>query len=139
MTDEAPITVTLKADGGAPWVVIRGNTANDIKTTIDQLADTGTLGEIVVNNAAFAAVFNTNHGLKGVPERVEHPAPTGPTSPAPRASAAPAPAVVGPVCQHGQMQFRTGVSKKTNKAWKAWMCPTASGTPGQCEPQFIYD
>jgi hypothetical protein len=40
-----------------------------------------------------------------------------------------------PNCAHGPMTARSGSSAKG--PWKAWMCPTAKGTPGQCAPNFL--
>jgi hypothetical protein len=40
-----------------------------------------------------------------------------------------------PNCAHGPMTARSGASAKG--PWKAWMCPTAKGTPGQCAPNFL--
>lgn len=37
-----------------------------------------------------------------------------------------------PQCAHGAMTPRSGT--KNGKAWSAHFCPTAKGTPGQCEP-----
>lgn len=43
----------------------------------------------------------------------------------------------GEACQHGAKVFRSGVSAKNGKEWKAWMCPAKSADPTQCDPQFI--
>lgn len=41
-----------------------------------------------------------------------------------------------PKCAHGDRQYRQ--DKNTNPPkWRAWMCPTPKGTPGQCEPEWI--
>jgi len=40
-----------------------------------------------------------------------------------------------PNCAHGPMTARSGASAKG--PWKAWMCPTPKGTPGQCAPNFL--
>ena len=40
-----------------------------------------------------------------------------------------------PNCAHGPMTARSGSSAKG--PWKAWMCPTPKGTPGQCAPNFL--
>lgn len=45
------------------------------------------------------------------------------------------PAQGGRTCQHGPMVFREGNGAKG--PWKGFFCPTAKGTPGQCQPQFI--
>ena len=38
-------------------------------------------------------------------------------------------------CKHGPMTKRSGASAKG--PWKAYMCPTAKGTPDQCDPTFL--
>lgn len=48
-----------------------------------------------------------------------------------------APAASGPTCKHGAMTYKEGVSAKTGKPWKAWMCPSPKGTPDQCPADFI--
>lgn len=61
------------------------------------------------------------------------------TAPPPAAPAwgppTPAQPVAAPQCQHGARVARTGNSAKG--PWRAWMCPTPKGTPGQCEPQWV--
>lgn len=52
-------------------------------------------------------------------------------------TAAPVQASSSPTCKHGAMTYREGVSSKTGKAWKAWMCPAPKGTPDQCPADFI--
>lgn len=47
------------------------------------------------------------------------------------------PVASGPTCKHGAMTFKEGVSQKTGKPWKAWMCPSPKGTPDQCPADFI--
>jgi hypothetical protein len=45
---------------------------------------------------------------------------------------------VGPTgksCKHGVMSQRTGSGAKG--PWKAYMCPSAKGTPDQCEPVWL--
>lgn len=50
------------------------------------------------------------------------------------AQPAPAPQA-GPSCQHGPRTARKGNGSKGE--WRAWMCPTPKGTPGQCEPEWV--
>ena len=50
--------------------------------------------------------------------------------------AAPAqPAAGEKFCVHGKMTYREGVGAKG--PWKAFFCPTAKGTPNQCQAEFI--
>ena len=56
-------------------------------------------------------------------------------APAPGFDANPFASATVPNCAHGPMTARSGSSAKG--PWKAWMCPTAKGTPGQCAPNFL--
>lgn len=40
-----------------------------------------------------------------------------------------------PQCQHGPRTPRSGNGAKG--PWRAYMCPTPKGTPGQCEPDWV--
>ena len=62
--------------------------------------------------------------------------PTPPVAATPAApDANPFASATVPNCAHGPMTARSGTSAKG--PWKAWMCPTAKGTPGQCAPNFL--
>jgi hypothetical protein len=63
------------------------------------------------------------------------PAATAPQAWEEPAPAAPFQSATVPNCAHGPMTARSGTSAKG--PWKAWMCPTAKGTPGQCAPNFL--
>jgi hypothetical protein len=60
---------------------------------------------------------------------------------APQAPAAPA-QYAAPVqtpdghCKHGELVWRES-KPGAPKAWKGWFCPSAKGTPDQCEPKFV--
>jgi len=73
------------------------------------------------HEAAPAAPVTT---IPAAPKAWEEPAP-----------AAPFQSATVPNCAHGPMTARSGTSAKG--PWKAWMCPTAKGTPGQCSPNFL--
>jgi hypothetical protein len=79
-----------------------------------------------VGNAAPLAPF---HEAAPTPPVTVAPAPTQGFDANPFASA------TVPNCAHGPMTARSGSSAKG--PWKAWMCPTAKGTPGQCAPNFL--
>lgn len=40
-----------------------------------------------------------------------------------------------PSCKHGTRKHKAGAGAKG--PWQAWMCPSAKGTPDQCEPIWI--
>jgi hypothetical protein len=39
-------------------------------------------------------------------------------------------------CKHGLLVWRES-KPEAPKAWKGWFCPSAKGTPDQCEPKFL--
>lgn len=62
------------------------------------------------------------------------PAPTGwgqPAAPVTQGFGAPS----QPICAHGVRTAKSG-NGKTGE-WRAWMCPTPKGTPGQCDPIWV--
>jgi hypothetical protein len=79
-----------------------------------------------VGNAAPLAPFH---------EAAPTPVAAIPAAPAPGFDANPFASATVPNCAHGPMTARSGTSAKG--PWKAWMCPTAKGTPGQCAPNFL--
>lgn len=46
-----------------------------------------------------------------------------------------APSTPSPSCKHGTRKHKGGQGAKG--PWQAWMCPSAKGTPDQCEPIWI--
>jgi hypothetical protein len=46
-----------------------------------------------------------------------------------------APNTPSPSCKHGTRKHKGGQGAKG--PWQAWMCPSAKGTPDQCEPLWI--
>lgn len=74
MSDEAPITVTLKLEGaGAPWLVLRSNDPNQAQQQLDAIA-AGGLGDAMARaESALQAAYNVNKTLGGVTQQ----APTG--------------------------------------------------------------
>jgi len=42
-----------------------------------------------------------------------------------------------PLCSHGRMLWKSGISAKTNNAYKGWVCPNKDKP--QCPPQWIKD
>jgi len=128
---EGKVTVTLKGGAGfnAPWVVIHGSTVND---ALGQLSDT----ELP------ALLEKAQKASKYFGDKAETPTPTPAAQGAsqtqsgqPAASAAGTGGAVK-FCKHGQMTPKSGVSKKTGKAWSGFFCPTPQGTADQCDPQF---
>lgn len=132
------VRITLKSGSAydVPWI-----TADfpSIDAAYDTLVDgerqkkLATIFEIAGRaNAKFVELVT---GSKAAPVNVS----SGQTQPAstPPAGAQSAPDGTTRSCKHGEMQFRSGFSAKTNKAWSAFMCPTPKGTPDQCSAEWI--
>lgn len=149
------IGVTLKAGPGydAPWVVIRGDSAEDVLTTIKDVNDAGLLLAVRIASQAFQAQVSGSPeqaaaavlGATPVPDTAS-PAGTGqPVSPAPGAPAgtgvgnypAPAPpsnqfqnqqlpAALAPACPTcgGPTKMLTD-GKNNPPQWKGWFCQNA--------------
>lgn len=66
---------------------------------------------------------------------VQAPPVAAPTWGAPPPPAASFQQAAVPQCQHGPRTARSGNGAKG--PWRAWMCPTPKGTPGQCEPDWV--
>lgn len=135
-------TITLKAGQhyDAPWIVVRAETTPDLLNRLESLGQSGVIAKTVEVAAELQGVYAAAKGLPAAPVAVEV-APTAvvasPTTPAPLTLVpqAPVAAPTGPVCQHGPMVWRES-KPGAAKPWRAFMCPTEKGTPGQCEPQW---
>ena len=132
------VTVTLK--GGTsfdkPWVVIH---AEDIPDALDNLKHPSIkellfaaqkAGQFFVGQGSGAAAPGPQNGNQGAvqPQQLPTGQPQGSTE---RPSDVPA-----QYCDHGEMVWKSGFSKKNGKAWKAHMCRAPQGAV-QCEPKFV--
>lgn len=130
--DPDGITLTFKGGSGfdAPWIVIH---ASDLDGAEDYFTDENkarlaslmknvqSAGEYFVSQAPAGKSQGGGGQAQGGGQRQpQQQAPNGETK----------------YCKHGEMQFKTGVSK-AGKAWKGFFCPTPKGTPDQCDAQFI--
>lgn len=89
MTNEAPITTTLKAPGANnPWMVIRSENLVQLKQQTMEIVNSGIFADLANAQEALAAAFNVGAILGGSP--INPPQDTGAfTPPAPAAPAAP--------------------------------------------------
>lgn len=125
---EGKVTVTLKGGAGfdAPWIVVHADNAED---ALEQLNDKA-LGALIARTKEVAAYFSGGNGnttqrpaqsqQQGQQRPPQQQAPNGETK----------------TCQHGEMVFRSGVSKSSGKPYKGFFCPS-SDRNDQCKPQFI--
>lgn len=91
MSNEAPLTTTLKAPGAnSPWVVIRSENTSQLNAQLSEIQANGTFATLANANEAFAAHFTVGAVLGARP--LNAPQDTGAfTDPVPSGLAAPAP------------------------------------------------
>jgi len=144
MSDETgttAFTVTLKAGlhYDAPWVVVRGETTEQLLELLDALGKTGVVAKTVETATELQGVYAAAKGLPATPVAVEV-APTAvvafPTTSVqyPNVLQVQAAAQNVHLCPHGTMVPRSGT--KNGRYWSGWFCPTPQGTPDQCSPSF---
>ena len=137
----AAFTVTLKAGlhFDCPWVVVRGETTEELLELLDALGKSGAVAKTVEVSLELQGVYAAAKGLPAAPVAVEV-APTAiaptPTTPVqyPNVLQVQAAAQNVHLCTHGTMVPRSGT--KNGRYWSGWFCPTPQNTPGQCSPQF---
>lgn len=131
------VTVTLKADGSAPWIVIHAATTDEahailgeVYSGVQSLAQhAATAGAVLTNEwVAEKTRQQASNPVAAVQQAVQGQVVQQPQ--AAQQGAFP----VTPRCTHGDMVRREGTSAKG--PWGAFFCPTPKGTPGQCDPIF---
>lgn len=129
MSDDWSIQVSPKTHAGT-LVNIRGNDAEDISLGLSIVG--GLAGDI----AAVEALLNGASTVQAVMSTpVVAPTPIH-TQPGGNPVATGAPPAAGKPCPHGNFVFRSGVSKKTGKAYGGWFCPAPMGAHDQCPAEF---
>lgn len=126
---EGKVTVTLKGGEGfaAPWVVIHAENAQD---ALEQLNDKN-MGELLKRVRQVSDFFVQSGGNASQRQSQNQPAQQSQRPPQQQA-----PNGETKTCQHGEMVFRSGVSKASGKPYKGFFCPS-SDRNDQCKPQFI--
>lgn len=133
MSSEAPFSLTVKIHGDL--YTVRGDSwpqFNDNLTSA--LLEIGRVSEYILAAHAVNALAVDQPAPASPPANTWEPAPQqGP----PPVWAQPAQDTTppAPTCVHGPRKYVTGSGAKG--PWKAWMCPTPKGTPGQCAPEWI--
>lgn len=143
MSNEAPITTTLKAPGAnAPWVVIRSENTSQLNAQLAEIQANGTFATLANANEAFSAHFTVGAVLGAKPlnapqdtgafaapapqqpvyeqpvQQYQAPAPVQQQQYAPPAQAAPPGA---PLVQGQPAKLVSGSSAKGQ--WQAWADP----------------
>lgn len=149
MTEEAPLTTTLKLPGAAaPWIVVRSNNAVQLQQQLAELEAGTVFADIGRVQTAFEAQFNVGHimGGRGVapaqdtgafapqapaPQPVEAPQPAYQQAPAQQYQQAPQPpqqAYQPPAQVPGApmicgMPAKLVEGAKNGRKWQAWADP----------------
>lgn len=135
------VTITLKADGQAPWIVVHAANAEEAHQILGAVYTGG--AQSLAEHAAAASAALTNAWVEEKKrQQPGQPAATAArvldgqvqqtqVAPAQEAGFGGTPSVS---CIHGERVHRTGSTAKG--PWEALFCPTAKGTTGQCAPLF---
>jgi hypothetical protein len=144
LTDEAPLTTTLKAPGAnAPWVVIRSQNTVQLAQQLAELQANTTFADLARANEAFTAHFTVGGilGARGVdapqntgafapapeqaPEQQQYQAPAAQYAPpAPQQQYAPAPAASTPGAPMvAGMPAKLVSGSSARGPWQAWADP----------------
>lgn len=127
MTNEAPITTTLKAPGAnAPWMVIRSENTAQLNAQLSEIQANGTFATLANANEAFAAHFTVGSVLGAKP--VDAPQNTGAFTY--QAEAAPVP-VAAPTQQELFAQFMAAQESGGLPQAAPAAAPTAPATAAQ--------
>jgi hypothetical protein len=145
MSSESNYSITVKVGPRGDLLTVRGDTSNEFQQHLSNLLLSATLLQNIEEFIGLAVVPQGHPDAGAAPYQAAAQAVTQafPTAQVqPNTAPTPPPAQPGiveqagtPVCQHGPKVWREGVSSKG--PWKAWMCPSPKGTPGQCPPDFI--
>jgi hypothetical protein len=134
---DAKVSVTLKAGGEPPWVVLYGDNPVDAVALIQGATSQNLYAEAVAASqllqGSYLAVQNGTPAAAAPPQGAPNygaPAGVPPTAsaPGPSATAPPADALF---CPHGQRTKRSGTSARG--PWTAHFCPLPKGNPSQCD------
>lgn len=130
--DSGKVVVTFKGGTGfdAPWIVIH---AADLKDSYDQVTGDNAvlLARLMEQVQAAGKYFSGTSPEKGRPTSS---APSKQRKPAPQ-EAQGAPNGMTRHCVHGEMNFKSGVSRKGN-AYSGFFCPSEV-RGSECKPHFL--
>lgn len=129
------LTVTLKADGSAPWIVVHADSREEADSLLQSVYSGG---QNLAEHASAASAVLT---LAWSEEKKRHATPGAAVQAVANSvggtvqqeQAAPAAGLQSPPsCKHGERVHRSGQGAKG--PWEAYFCPTEKGTIGQCDP-----
>jgi hypothetical protein len=125
MAEDYKLQVSYKIPGDA-MINIRANTADELSVLLEGIGDFATqisaVQKLVVGAATTVPLSTSSTTLNTEPPRSSAPPQATPPS-----------AGAGPLCQHGQRKFKSGISSKTGNPYSMWVCPMPQGAD-QCKP-----
>ena len=125
MADDYKLQVSYKT-GTGDLINIRANTVDELSVLLEGIGDFATqiaaVQKLVVGASATAPLSTPSSTLNTEPPRSSAPPQATPPS-----------AGAGPICQHGQRKFKSGISSKTGNPYSMWVCPMPQGAD-QCKP-----
>ena len=131
------LTIKAGVSYGAPWLVSEALSTNEISELAKEADKSKLVADFLVGMATYATEQAVSKGLTA-PVDTSKPQASGGSSGggSSQPSQQSAPGGETRTCAHGQMVFKSGVSKSSGKPWKAFMCPAPQGSD-QCKPQFL--
>lgn len=129
-TEGTKFQVNFKLADGT-LINVYAATSAELEGSLTTIQDTASLIAAVSGSLGNAGAINHLAASLGATPV----APAAPAYSAPAAPAAPAQLAEGH-CKHGALVWRES-KPGAPKAWKGWFCPSAKGTPDQCEPKFV--
>ncbi len=116
------VSIRTSASQHADMINIRANTPDELSVLLVGIGD---------YSHQIAAVSKLVQGAYVVLPLATSPSTQGTT---PSTSSAPTPpSEASPTCIHGPRKYLAGISKKTGKPYKMWVCPQPQGAE-QCQP-----
>ncbi|ALA48152.1 ribonucleoside reductase class II [Mycobacterium phage Phlei] len=127
---EGKVVVTLKGGAGydAPWIVVHADSVDDAYHQVNSNMMLELMRVTQLAGADFAGKAPTKPAAQqGVVQPQQSRAPQ---------AAQQAPGGEKRYCQHGEMKFISGFSKKNGKPYKMFACPVEDRNQ-QCDPQWL--
>ena len=125
MAEDWKLQVSYKT-GTGDLINVRANTVDELSVLLEGIGDFATqiaaVQKLVVGAAVTAPLSTPSTTPSTVPPRSSIPP-----------LAAPASGGSGPVCQHGDRKYKSGISSKTGNPYAMWVCPMPQGAD-QCKP-----
>ena len=119
---------------GAPWVVSEAISINQaLELRDNHKTGLAAVVELAASLGGYLTKQSDDAGIS-VPNAGSGGSTGGGRGAAPQQSA---PGGEVRTCAHGPMIYKTGVTEKNGKTWKAFMCPQPRGASDQCKAQFL--